>query len=44
MMEQFSPVFEGVNDPRNSNATRRDLQEMLTIGLLCVLCGGEGCL
>ena len=43
MMEQFSPIFEGVNDPRKSNATRHDLQEMLMIGLLCVLCGGEGC-
>ena len=31
MMEQFSPVFEGVNDPRKSNATRHDLQEMLRL-------------
>ncbi len=43
MMEKFSPIFEGVNDPRKSNATRHELQEMLMIGLLCVLCGGEGC-
>ena len=31
MMEQFSPIFEGVNDPRKSNATRHDLQEMLRL-------------
>ena len=31
MMEQFLPVFEGVNDPRKSNATRHDLQEMLRL-------------
>jgi hypothetical protein len=43
MMEEFYHIFEGVNDPRKSNATRHDLQEMLMIGLLCVLCGGEGC-
>ena len=42
-MEEFYPIFESVNDPRKSNATRHDLQEMLMIGLLCVLCGGEGC-
>jgi predicted transposase YbfD/YdcC len=42
-MEEFSQLFEGVSDPRRSNATRHDLHEMLMIGLLCVLCGGEGC-
>lgn len=42
-MEEFSKLFEGVNDPRRSNATRHDLHEMLMIALLCVLCGGEGC-
>ncbi len=42
-MEELSHIFEGVNDPSKSNATRHDLQEMLMIGLLCVLCGGEGC-
>ena len=35
--------FEGVEDPRTSNATRHDLHEMLMIGLLSTLCGGEGC-
>jgi len=42
-MKEFSQLFEGISDPRRSNATRRDLHEMLMIGLLCVLCGGEGC-
>ncbi len=42
-MKEFSRLFEGVNDPRRSNATRHDLHEMLMIALLCVLCGGEGC-
>ena len=42
-MEGFSYIFEGVEDPRTSNATRHDLHEMLMIGLLSTLCGGEGC-
>jgi hypothetical protein len=43
MSGEFSHIFEGVEVPRRSNATRHDLHEMLMIGLLCVLCGGEGC-
>jgi DDE family transposase len=42
-MKEFSQLFEGVSDPRRSNAARHDLHEMLMIALLCVLCGGEGC-
>ncbi len=42
-MEEFSSVFEGVADPRRSNATRHSLHEMLMIALLSTLCGGEGC-
>ncbi len=42
-MEEFSYLFEGVEDPRRSNATRHDLHEMLMIALLSALCGGEGC-
>ncbi|MCP5082064.1 MAG: ISAs1 family transposase [Alphaproteobacteria bacterium] len=42
-MNEFSALFEGVSDPRRSNATRHDLHEMLMIALLCVLCGGECC-
>ncbi len=39
MSGEFSHIFEGVEDPRRSNATRHDLHEMLMIALLCVLCG-----
>ena len=42
-MEEFHHIFEGVEDPRKSNATRHDLHEMLMIGLLSTMCGGEGC-
>ena len=42
-MEEFSGLFEGVEDLRRSNATRHDLHEMLMIALLSMLCGGEGC-
>ena len=42
-MEEFVHIFEGVADPRRSNATLHDLDEMLMIGLLSALCGGEGC-
>lgn len=42
-MKDYSHLFEGVEDPRRSNATRHDLHEMLMIGLLSTLCGGEGC-
>ena len=42
-MEEFAHVFEGVVDPRRSNATLHDLDGMPVIGLLSALCGGEGC-
>ena len=42
-MEEVFHIFEGVEDPRRSNATRHDLHEMLLIGLLSTVCGGEGC-
>ncbi len=42
-MEEFAHIFESVTDPRRSNATRHNFHEMLMIGLLCVLSGGEGC-
>ena len=42
-MREFSTVFEGVGNPRRSNATRHSLHEMLMIALLSTLCGGEGC-
>ena len=42
-MQEFRHIFEGVEDPRRSNATRHDLHEMLMIALMCMLCGGESC-
>ena len=42
-MEEFGHLFEGVADPRRSNAPLHDLDEMLMIGLLSALCGGESC-
>ncbi len=42
-MQDFARIFDGVEDPRTSNATRHDLHEMLMIALLCVICGGQTC-
>ena len=42
-MLDVSLLFHEVEDPRRSNATRHDLQEMLLIALLSALSGGEGC-
>lgn len=41
--EDFSGLFAGVEDPRRSNATRHNLHEMLMIGLLSTMSGGETC-
>jgi predicted metal-dependent enzyme (double-stranded beta helix superfamily) len=43
-MEEFRYIFEGVEEPGKSNATRHDLHEMLMIGLLSTMCGGENSL
>ena len=43
-MEDFAPIFDGVEDPRTSNATRHNLHEMLMIALPCVTCGGQTCI
>ena len=42
-MQRYSHVFEGITDPRRSNATCHDLHEMLMIALLSVLSDGETC-
>lgn len=42
-MEAFSRLFDGVKDPRRSDATRHGLHEMPMIALLAMPCGGEGC-
>lgn len=42
-MQDFTRIFNGVEDPRSSNATLHDLHEMLMIALLCMICGGRTC-
>ncbi len=42
-MQDFAPIFDGVEDPRTSNAARHNPHEMLMIALLCVICGGQAC-
>ena len=42
-MEGFAHIFEGVVDPRRSNATLHDLDGMPMIGPLPALSGGGGC-
>ena len=36
-MEGFRAIFQGVDDPRKSNATKRGLIEMLAVALLAAL-------
>ena len=40
-MPTISDLFEGVEDPLTSHATRHDLHNMLIIGLRTII-GGEG--
>ena len=42
-MEKLRQIFNGVEDPRTSNATLHDFHEMLTIAVLSSLCGGQTC-
>ena len=42
-MKELCELFQRVEDPRRSNATRHDLHEMLMIGLLSMLTGGRTC-
>jgi hypothetical protein len=41
-LEQFSACWEGLEDPRSSNAGPYDFYELLVIALCAVLCGGQG--
>src|ERR1700691_2456855 len=41
-LEQFGSCWEGLEDPRTSNATLYDFHELLIIALCSVLCGGQG--
>ena len=42
-MQDICSIFNGVTDPRRSNATKHDLHEMLMIAFLCFLSGGQNC-
>ena len=42
-MEGFRNIFQWVEDPRTSNATKHDLIEMLVIALLSTLLGMSSC-
>ena len=42
-MERFRAIFQGVDDPRKSNATKHDLIEMLVIALLAAPSGKSSC-
>lgn len=40
-MDPFATCWEGLDDPRTSNAKLHDLHELLFIALCTVLCGGQ---
>ena len=40
-MDQFATCWEGLEDPRTSNASLHDFHELLFIALCTVLCGGQ---
>jgi predicted transposase YbfD/YdcC len=42
-MEGFRACFAGLEDPRSGNAQRHELDEIVMIALLAVLCGAESC-
>ena len=42
-METLRRIFNGVEDPRKSNATLHDFHEMLMISVFSSLCVGQTC-
>ena len=42
-MEKLRQIFNGVEDPRTSNATRHDFHEMLMIAVFSSMSGGRTC-
>ncbi len=42
-MERFRACFADLEDPRSGNAQRHELDELVMIALLAVLCGAESC-
>ena len=43
MASRIIEVFQDLEDPRKSNATRHDFAEMLTLAVITVICGYETC-
>jgi len=41
ILDQFATCWEGLEDPRTSNARLHDFHELLFIALCTVLCGGQ---
>ena len=42
-MKGFRSIFQGVDDPRESNAKKRGLTDMLAVALLATLSGWSSC-
>jgi predicted transposase YbfD/YdcC len=42
-MEAFRACFAGLADPRSGNAQRHELDEIMMIALVAMLCGAESC-
>ncbi len=40
-MPGLDSCFNAVDDPRGGNAPRHKFRDLMTIGLLCALCGGD---
>lgn len=43
MASRIIEVFQDLEDPRKSNATKHDFAEMLTLAVIAVICGHETC-
>ena len=43
MASRIIEVFQNLEDPRKSNATRHDFVEMLTLAVIAVICGHKTC-
>ena len=43
MASRIIEVFQDLEDPRKSNATKHDFAEMLISGVIAVICGYETC-
>src|ERR1035438_3058769 len=41
-LDEFSSCWEGLEDPRNGNASLHGFYELLVVALCTVLCGGQG--